>query len=170
MASVTTANAVRNYVARHWRGDLPLALSYFVNGCLSSLLSISAALAACLLVKPVNGSLITALSISLFWLFISALATWQLVGIWRSAGKHRRRGGSAFWTRAARVMVAFGALSSLGTVANSGIPQVTEFWRVAAGNRMTSSPHNQSACESCAGGTAAGISGRSLTSGQRLRS
>jgi hypothetical protein len=30
-------------------------------------------------------------------------------------------------------MVAFGVLSSLGTVANSGIPQVTEFWRVAAG-------------------------------------
>jgi len=134
MESIATANAVRNYIVRHWRGDLPLPLSYFVNGCVSSLLAISAVLAACLLIQPVNGSFIVALSISLVWLLFSALATWQLIGIWRSAGKHKRRGGSGFWALAARVMVAFGVLSSLGTVANSGIPQVTEFWRVVAGD------------------------------------
>jgi hypothetical protein len=139
MASITTANAVRNYVVRHWRGDLPLALSYFVNGCLSSLLSISAVVAASQLIQPVNGSFTIALSISLFWLFISALAIWQLVGIWRSAGKHKRQGGSGFWARAARVMVGFGVLSSVGMVTNTGIPQVTEFWRIAAGDQITSS-------------------------------
>jgi hypothetical protein len=77
-----------NYLVLHWRGELPLAQSYWVNVFgLNMLLRILIGV----LVTPLKGTLRPGTSIALLVItaiVLSAIATWQAVGTWRSASVH----------------------------------------------------------------------------------
>jgi hypothetical protein len=75
-----------------------------------------------------------AVIVSVAWLFAITISTWQLVGVWRSAGNHEARGGSGFWAAAARLMVIFGFLGLAIKVSTETFPQIAEWWRIASGN------------------------------------
>lgn len=45
-----------------------------------------------------------------------AVALWAWVGIWRSARRHPKRGGSRFWAAAAQVSVILGIVQLLGSL------------------------------------------------------
>ena len=100
-----------NYIVRHWRGDLPLAVSYWLNGLL---LTAAIAVASAVLSSwdiTVAPRLLSA-SYAGLTLFAIAGSVWQLVGIWRSANRaieaHRSKGESAFWAGAAQFATGFG--------------------------------------------------------------
>ncbi len=133
---VTPATALAprgSYIARHWRGELPLAVSYWVNGTFASL--------AALMLTVVVGAVVdfsraprfwSALLIGV-WFAVLAMSAWQVVGVWRSAGGHPGRGGSRRWAVAARVAVVVGVVQTAGVVATQLVPQVWEFGKVIAG-------------------------------------
>ena len=102
-----------NYIVRHWLGHLTLPVSYWVNGTVIPFTFGFAAQAALtqLIRTEVSLHWIAALDLA-YLVFSAALWTWSIVGIWRSAGYHEERGGSAGWANFARAVVAIGALGA----------------------------------------------------------
>jgi uncharacterized membrane protein YhhN len=105
-SQLTTTNA--SYFARHWRGDLSLPKSYWINGVVIGVVC-----------RIVFTALLTALVIgasSMPWLALVfvlvvlanvAVVVWQMVGIWRSAGNYT---GPKVWAILARIAVVVAAL------------------------------------------------------------
>ncbi len=106
------------YVARHWRGELPLALSFWVNNLL---LLVPLGLAIGMLMAWIVGwgQSLQAASVALLvgGALLALLSVWSLVGCWRSASAHRADGGSALWSGLAKLVLGLGALGNLGTLA-----------------------------------------------------
>ena len=125
-----------NYLVRHWRGELPLGISYWLNGSLLGnlvpALVVGAAMAAH--ASP-NGTLRITTSLALAAIVLSlATYVWSIVGIWRSAGRHVQRGGKAGWATAAKVFVVFGLVSVLGNLSRSHLAaQTAELARISFG-------------------------------------
>ena len=104
------------YFAKHWRGKQSLAISYWVNAVLISVVihSLCRALSAIApIADPVALSRV-ALFIGAVTLFI--IAPWQWVGLWRSAKNHMANTHKVFWAKLARAQVVFGPVSSLAVV------------------------------------------------------
>lgn len=123
-----------NYFVRHWRGELSLPLSYWVNGSL--LFGGSTALLGTLLTHAEEISSlrqIAALSIA-YLIFTVASWLWSAVGIWRSASQHKYRGGWSGWGMIAQTMVVFGALAMAVRLATTTLPQLTEYAKIVSGN------------------------------------
>jgi hypothetical protein len=135
--SASRRSPLRSYVVRHWRGDLSLPVSYWINSVLGTIGVILGFACVGLLTAPADSPLIFAVAISVAWLFAIATTLWQLVGVWRSAGKHKGRGGSGFWAGTARLMVILGFLGLPSTLSKVTFPQIAEFWRIAAGDPDT---------------------------------
>jgi len=101
------------YIVNHWRGDLSLAKSYWLNTFLLSLpftMMLSSLESVAQTVRTMEQ---TAL---FFWLFASLtvfvfpLTVWQLIGTWRSATKRTINTGKSGWSSVAKVVMVFGWL------------------------------------------------------------
>ena len=102
-----------SYIARHWRGELALAKSYWLNGVLI------VGVGGCIVfyVAPIMlGLVVFGLKYSpLEWIwafsFLAWFGTyvWVWGGIWRSAGRYR---GPWIWPLAARIAVVVGSVVS----------------------------------------------------------
>src|SRR5215472_14505462 len=97
-----------NYFVRHWRGELSLGVSYWVNSFLGiiALVALAAALAVWVSQSQSN------YSIAGFWIgawtCTLAVVIWQVIGVWRAATTHVSVTGRRFWARAAQVTVILG--------------------------------------------------------------
>lgn len=124
-----------NWLTRHWRGDLSLGISYWVNG---SLLTLGTLAAVALVFERVVPNVAEApktfsFLIILMWPLVAILAVWQLVGIWRSSTKHVAKRGSRLWANLAKVSVILGALSTVVNFARTAAPQICEFSKILVG-------------------------------------
>ncbi|MGJ4998411.1 RDD family protein [Bradyrhizobium sp. HKCCYLS3077] len=132
----------QNYIMRHWRGQLSLPLSYWVNGTLLGFLAgVAVAAASALLFDgglddhPTAG--LTALL--MIWLILALLMLWQNVGIWRSATVYRASGRPG-WGGVAKVMVLLGIVGGLWNFVSHGLPQIAEIGDIATGDQRLG-PH-----------------------------
>jgi len=125
----------RNYFARHWRGELSLPVSYWINGIL-------AGIAAALVVEVINTSVdfkddfqpgLALAAEILIWTTTSLIAIWRLVGVWRSATNYRRA-LKIFWGPVAKVLVIVGAAESVAGFALVGGPQINELYKIYRGD------------------------------------
>jgi hypothetical protein len=125
----------RNYFARHWRGELSLPLSYWINGIL-------AGIAAVLVVEVINTSVdfkddfqpgLALAAEILVWATTSLIAIWRLVGVWRSATNYQRA-RKKFWGPVAKVLVIVGAAESVAGFALVGGPQINELYKIYRGD------------------------------------
>lgn len=123
------------YLVRHWRGELSLPVSYWINGnILVGIMSVA-------LLATVNGmengnySLRAISFASLGILLFSIMAwLWSIVGIWRSADHHVARGGMSAWATMAKFMVVVGIIAMAGKLTTNILPQVKELTLIAIGN------------------------------------
>jgi hypothetical protein len=122
---------VPNYFVRHWRGELPLFQSYWVNGVFGNL----AALSTVSVITAALGQLKTnylALCIGVFvWTSATVIVVWQVVGIWRSAGRPGTNGKISRWARLARAAVMVAVLRAAFSLAVEGIPAISAAARQA---------------------------------------
>jgi len=127
----------RNYFVRHWRGELSLPVSYWVNGSLLTLLlvAILTAIRKTQLFEELGGEGTGLWILAVLMLSVS-FAVWQSIGIWRSADEHPSRGGSKGWAIAAKVVVILGFIR-LATFTLQEVPLMVEGFRLALGNDRT---------------------------------
>jgi hypothetical protein len=123
-----------NYIARHWRGDLSLPVSYWINDFVATIAVSVFFRNVRTFISLSDGPVVYAATITLISLVVIAVSVWQFVGIWRSAGKHRARGGRRFWAWAARFAVFTGFLGFAWTLSQQDLPKLKEFWCIAAGD------------------------------------
>jgi len=116
-----------NFIAKHWRGEYSLGVSYWLFGFLLTLLIIGLSLAidpisdAIRLGPQGHGVLIVG-----YYLGILAVSVWQFVGVFRSASAHVSRGGKAFWAILAKALVCLGAIQMAISVITDGVPILRE--------------------------------------------
>jgi hypothetical protein len=101
-----------NLVARYWRGEYSLGISYWVFGIgINVVLVINLILLALLAFKlgaNEQQALLTTLPTS------AVLLVWYSVGLWSSANSHVARTGRSGWATAARVMLVIGWINLIG--------------------------------------------------------
>lgn len=106
-----------SYVLAHWRGRLSLAKSYWLNGTLISTLWAVLVLA---ITNALNDSQLSLTPAAIIMVSVTvsslAIALWAWVGIWRSARRHPKQGGSRFWAAAAQVSVILGIVQLAGSL------------------------------------------------------
>ena len=127
----------KTWIARHWRGEYPLGVSYWGMGILGGLI-VGVASVIFVSALPIqsgyNPLRIFAILVAT-WVATALITTWQLVGIWRSAN-HRiearaRIGRKALWASLAKIAVFVGFMRLLGSLISQGAPQVVEGYRMA---------------------------------------
>jgi TPR repeat protein len=127
----------KNYFVRHWRGDVSLGISYWVNGVLGSFLLV---LLVEIVVSVMEDAIPLAFSPALV-IFVYALtivvSVWQFVGIWRSASNHVSRGGRGAWATVVKVIVVLGLLKCSVLIYRTYIPQSVEMVRILTGDAQT---------------------------------
>ncbi|WP_414470754.1 hypothetical protein [Microvirga sp. M2] len=123
----------RNFVARHWRGEFPLWVSYWVFGFFSNLalMAFSGVIAATL--TPAGGYDPTKILIVLvaIWIGVGLIAVWQMMGIWRSANRYVDQKHKTLWPALAKIAVILGGLRILIDFTQSGYPQLLETYQIA---------------------------------------
>ena len=126
------------WIARHWKGQLSLAKSYWLVGVLLSFALVGATHALGYLMananlSPVTGGIVGSSTI----LTMIAIVVWQLVGIWRSAGNHMRATKRRFWAILARIAVVVGVARALAEFTVVTGPLLSESLKQASGRDDT---------------------------------
>jgi hypothetical protein len=104
-----------NYFVRHWRGQLPLPVSYWVNWLLvSALLAVGVLSAKDPALLERLGTNAGSWELAVAASALAAMA-WQSVGLWRSAERYVVGGGRREWATLAKVCVGIGLLPVVGS-------------------------------------------------------
>lgn len=123
-----------SYIARHWRGELSLARSYWVNNLL---LATPLALLLTGLMSWIGAKgdslQVSAITVLAGMPLLLALNVWCLVGAWRAAANYLREHGSLLWGWLARLTLGLSALQLLASVGLGLLPNLGEFWQMARG-------------------------------------
>ena len=122
------------YFTRHWRGELSLVRSYWLNNFLVAT-PLAFALTGLMSWISVKGDSlqISAIVTLIGFPLLLALDAWCIVGAWRSATNYLREYGSALWGWLARITLVLGALQLLASVLFGLLPRLDEFWQMARG-------------------------------------
>lgn len=125
-----------NYFVRHWRGELSLPVSYWINGAVGTVIT---SILLLIVTSSVNSEddfhpSIAFATLLFVWLASFAFVTWQMVGIWGSATVYQRTNPAKFWGGIAKVAVVVGALRVLAEFGTSGGPQILEMYKIYAGD------------------------------------
>lgn len=123
-----------SYIFRHWRGELSLSVSYWVNGFI-----LTAAIVIVMTIIPWDNFVskspkLYSTAIIALWILVAITTIWQLVGIWRSADNYLHQRKSKLWGNLAKIAVVLGLIRAIADFASVGIPQVKEFAKIATGD------------------------------------
>jgi hypothetical protein len=130
-------NRRNNFIARYWRGEYSLGISYWWFGFVGNIAVAVITAGIVILFRADRGYDPRAIfgCFLCVWLVIIVFIVWQVTGVWRSANRLivRRQavGKRAGWATVAKVVVVFGLLSSFSTFITSGWPQLVETSRMA---------------------------------------
>jgi hypothetical protein len=130
-----------NYFARHWRGELSLPMSYWVNGVVLGIISSMAtgALSIAVIVYGVEQPTLWLIALEASWLIVSLFVIWQVVGVWRAATRYKQ-GGHSFWGGAAKAVAALAVLHLAYNWVFVAAPQVAGTYEIVTGDAAVG-PH-----------------------------
>lgn len=107
------------YIRKHWRGELSLATSFWVNIFLLNII-------LCLLVAvfdygdiPISPVIVARILIAYLFFTIVVVYPWQVIGMWRSCYWHMKIKGKYFWARTIQVLVVLGIIGTLGSLSSN---------------------------------------------------
>ncbi|HXB81332.1 MAG TPA: DUF4339 domain-containing protein, partial [Bradyrhizobium sp.] len=111
-------NRRNNFIARYWRGEYSLGISYWLFGFIGNIAVAFLAVSIVMLFQTDRGYEPRAIfgSLTCVWLLIIAFTVWQVTGVWRSANRliarRQKVGKRAGWATVAKVVVVLGLLNS----------------------------------------------------------
>jgi hypothetical protein len=135
------ATGSRNYIMRHWRGELSLPVSYWLNGILGGIV-LAVVLFAIGFMTHRDGEarpLVWLLSLATVWLLNALMVLWQTVGVWRSASRYQQQ-QKYFWGGLAKGLSVLGMVQLVVSVAVVGAPQLAGIYEILSGDRRVG-PH-----------------------------
>ena len=118
-----------SYIRKHWRGELPLAVSFWIN-------LISLNLALMFLNWLAQNSIIEhpQVKYQIFAIYSSVkfalIYPWQFIGLWRACNRYVKQSGKGLWAIAAKIVVVIGLLTSINLVYKDW-PQYKEAYRLS---------------------------------------
>ncbi|WP_316367554.1 hypothetical protein [Candidatus Thiodiazotropha sp. CDECU1] len=120
------------YILKHWRGELSLAISFWINVFLINLgIRIFEVwlTEATPIENPVVASQVT---IAYVFTALAVVYPWQIIGLWRSANRHIEEMKKGFWPGAVKVLVILGLL---GTLVNMNVswPVYKDLYQIGFG-------------------------------------
>lgn len=124
-----------NYILAHWRGELPLAQSYWINAVLLGNLVLSYVLLnLARILEKAHFSLRQLATFMLAAIIVGSLAwLWGVVGVWRSVSRYRS-GNGAGWIVALVVLTLCGNVIFMAhNFVRAQWPQMREFYALAMG-------------------------------------
>jgi hypothetical protein len=131
----------RNYIARHWRGELSLPVSYWLNGILGGA-AVGVTVGVLAYATDRGGDaqpMLWLLSLIVTWIIAALLTIWQAVGVWRSATRYRQ-GGKRFWGGAAKTLVLLGVVQLAANFVMVGTAQLAGIYEIVTGDARVG-PH-----------------------------
>ncbi len=128
------AHSHASYLVRHWRGELPLWVAFWLNWLViaAATTSVLRTLVGEMLIGgyPVRSIAIAGISVSagvlLVWL-------WSVVGVWRSASRRRATSAGRLWPVFARGIVVLGVIGTLQQLRLQTVPEIVENARFLVG-------------------------------------
>ena len=144
-----------NILAAHWRGELPLWVSFWVIGIAANFVIAAIPSLAVAVFEADRGYKPTSIfSASIvMWAGIFMIAIWQAIGVWRSAAtsaitsapnsavtgrapsdadaEEPAAGGLTLWAGLARFVVVVAFARLVGAFAAEGVPQLNELYKIA---------------------------------------
>jgi hypothetical protein len=133
----TSEHRFNNFVARNWRGEFPLWVSYWVFGLVGNIAiaAIPLALAGIIQSKPGFHPLYLFSLIVSIWISIVAVSVWQWVGVWRSSNRYIAQRAlelkKAPWAGIAKFMTVIAFLQLAAALITAATPQIAEMSRIA---------------------------------------
>lgn len=115
------------YLVRHWHGQLPLTVSFWVNW-----VSLNLLFGLLLRVVTPNELFVSNYpkSYAAFWIVVwtavPPIMCWQLIGLWRAATNHHRHGKSVSYARVAQVLVLLGWVQDIRLLVAVGLPHMKD--------------------------------------------
>ena len=125
---------LREWIGQHWRGELPLATSYWLNNFLGNLLAYAVIFGVTIALSFARNLLVLFPTLAATWAVILGVAVWQIVGTWRSATRSARESGGRFWPWVAKLMMILAVLGHGKVFIQQGIPQLDDGWQAAIGD------------------------------------
>ena len=102
------------YIGKHWRGQLSLATSFWIN---VFLLNMGMRLFGTWLLEasPIDNPVVAS-QVAIIYSFtaLAIVYPWQIIGLWRSANRHAEETKKVFWPGAVKVTVVLGFFATLG--------------------------------------------------------
>lgn len=126
-----------NYVSRHWRGELSLPVSYWINGFLGNVvIAIAvAAISASVNFKDEFYPLAALAAVVGMWLAFGSITVWQFVGTWRSATFYQLAKPRSWWGGVAKIVIVLGVIRVVSEFMNIGAPQLGELYQIHLGDQ-----------------------------------
>jgi hypothetical protein len=122
-----------SYIVRHWRGELPLPVSYWINNTLLSMGVLTLLTRAPWREYLDESPRLYSAAIAGIWSLLAVITMWQIVGTWRSANTYVKTSRRRLWAILAKIALVIGLVASLEAFVFTGIPQLVEYAKVAAG-------------------------------------
>ena len=105
-----------NYIRKHWRGELSLSVSFWINLVLFNV-AIMLLNAFFLYGGIIENPVIFARVVIIFSAFAFLIIyPWQIIGLWRSCNNHIEKRGKRFWARTTQVIVVLGFIGTLSNL------------------------------------------------------
>lgn len=130
-----------NYFARHWRGELSLPKSYWVNGVVFGLIVGVAVVSVGFGVNRSGEAQPVVWFATLIgtWVVIALFTMWQTVGVWRSATRYKAA-GNRFWGGLAKTVTVLGVINLAYNCLFVGTAQLAGIWEIIDGDARVG-PH-----------------------------
>jgi len=129
-----------SYFKRHWRGELSLGVSYWVNNVLLSLIIALITMGLESLSSNIKYATFVLVGFILLYIFIFLIfAPWLYVGLWRSASNHIKKHHLYFWANVVRILVIIGVIRTGMLLVNNAYPQTVGYFQLLTGTSDTPS-------------------------------
>lgn len=122
-----------NYLLRHWRGELPLPVAYWVNVVLLSVVFFALLALVPRTELMADFPKTASTSMAAVWLLLVVASAWQFIGVWRAARNYIDQGNSRAWGNIARIIVLLGLAKGIFWFASAGLPQMWQYAQIAVG-------------------------------------
>ena len=115
-----------SYILRHYRGELSLGVSYWVNNVLVNIVFFNAASLIMGILDFTNDPVPPSLLVIGIFIFSFFLTPWALIGLWRSSKNHIIKYNKHFWPNVARFLVIAGWIEFFFVAIETSIPQIVD--------------------------------------------